>query len=189
MTPFITVQHLKDNAVVQENFQADLLSPYIEIAQDMYILRVLSTPLYDSITNDIISAGSISAVTGNNATLLTIIKPALIYATAFIATPFLHTRITNKGIVYKESPNQSSTASDKWVMEIQAKFKSFMEFYIEELKRFLRKNQVNYPLWREEYFSNYEQYSGATYTRGSTGYQGPLLFDRSGNYNQDLLGG
>lgn len=187
--PFITTQDLKDNAVVQQNFQSDLIYPYIQPGQEIVILRVLGTPQYEEVANSITAAGSISGVTGNTALLIDKIKLPLIYATAYYATPFLHVRVTNKGMVYKQSPEQSVTASDNAVNKIRAEFENFYQFYTEELKRFLRNNQTIFPLWREEYFANYEQYSGATYSRGSTGYQGPVIFSRSHDFRQDLLGG
>jgi hypothetical protein len=186
MARFITVSDLTGNTVIQAHVQASLLEPFIDIAQPMYILRVLATPLYEQLEATINTYG-LTGVTGTNLTLLNKIKPALIYATFYESIPFLWAKITNKGITNKQSDNSTSVDKDD-MLTLRANVNDWKGFYIEELKRFLRNNQATYTLWREEYFQDYEQYSGATYTRGSTGTRGGIILDRAPRYDQPYDG-
>lgn len=185
MTLFITVDDVKNNTVIQKNLQTDMVEPYITISQQMYILRILATPLYNLLTNDI-SANTITGVTVAHAALLEKIKPALVYATAYEYVPFAPVRITNKGMETKGSQETNSkTADQQRIEKVQGKFKEYMEFYLDELTRFLRTNSTLYPSWREEYFRNYEVTSGATYSNTSNRFG--LVFDK--RLRNDLLGG
>lgn len=182
MARFITVADITGTTVIQAHVNAQLLEPFIDVAQQLYVLRILGTPQYEALENDIISVG-LSGLTGNNLSLLNKIKPALIYSTFYEAMPFLWARITNKGIVTKESDQQSTTVDEKAMVNLRANVSKWSEFYIEELKRFLRANKSIYTDWREEYFNDFELLSGATYNNGTTGYRSPIIFDRSLNHN------
>lgn len=184
MARFITINHILDNTTVQKNVQADLLEPFIDVAQPMYILRMLGIAQYEALENAINTAGSVSAVTGVNATLLNKIKPALVYATWYESFPFLRGKITNKGVLLKNSENESEQMSDQFFKDLRQSVKNWMEFWLDELLRFLRSNKTVYTLWREEIFSTEQRLSGATYTN-LTSYSSGIIFDKYDNDGYD----
>ena len=173
---FITIDDIKENTTVQQNVDTSLIYPYIDLAQRVWLLPVLSERLYEALSDDI-NVNGLTGVTTAHSLLLNKIKPALIFGCVHEAIPFLRSRITNKGIVTKSSDANSEPASDKQVADMRDSYNHAVQTYIQDLKRFLRNNNALYPLWQEEYYSTHEQYSGATYNNSTTGYFSGVVFD------------
>lgn len=178
MTRFITVDDLKNVTAIQKNVQADLLEPFIDIAQPLYILRILGTAQYDNLTGDIDTNG-LTGLSASNQALLTQIRLPLAYATFYEALPFIWASISNKGITIKHSEN-SEPASEKEMKNLRISINNWMEFYIAEFKRWLRNNRDNYPLWREDIFYQNDYNSGKTYCSSSNFFG--MQFDRNNGY-------
>ena len=185
MALFITVDDLQ---VIQKNVQADLLEPWLFVTQELYLKRILALNLYENLDSQIQLSG-ITGLTGIWSSLQVQVKPVMVYGAFFEGFPFLWAKITNKGIVTKSSTeNDTTSVNDQQMLMLRANIKNYVDFYIEELKRFLRYNKAVYN-WQEEYFQNYEQHSGATYTTGTFGYGNNfgIVFDRN-TLNTDLMG-
>lgn len=184
---FISSGDIQSNTTIQRHVHASLIEPFIDVAQRIWILPVLSQRLYDSLSNDIALNG-LTGITPANSALLTYIKPALIFGSAYESVPFLRAQITPKGFVTKSSDAQSVKASDKDVAGIKESWYHFAQTYVQDLKRFLRNNKATYLLWEEEYYATTEQYSGQTYSNSSTGYFSGIVFDKDANSNSKFKG-
>ena len=174
MANFISVTNLKDNTAIQSNVESALLSPFINAAQRMYILRILGTSQYEALENDV-TTYNLTGLTGTSLALQQKIAKPLEYYTFYTAMPFLLNKITNKGIVQWEDQT-SKSINESTFDNLRKEVLQWATYEENELLRFLRTNKTSYPLWREEYFSIYELNSGATYNRT---YFGSIEFDSS----------
>lgn len=148
----LTKTDLTTITVIQKNVEVTHLTPFIEAAQDLHIKKLFGVALYESLLADV----TLNTVTDtyqatdtklNN--LLNQTRNGLSYWTAYEATVFLWAKITNKGIMLKNSENSTPAAKgDMW--EVKKQFRNLAEFYCNELLTFLRDNRNLYPLWRED---------------------------------------
>lgn len=106
-TLFLTAKFLKNNTVIDQNVDDDILNPWIIVAQNKYIERSLGTALF----NDIVTNIKNKTITGLNKTLLDdYIQPCLQHFVVYEALPFIQYKLTNKSISKKNSEN--STVAD-----------------------------------------------------------------------------
>lgn len=173
MANFISLSDLRTNTAIQGNVDSALLTPFINASQRMYILRILGTSQYEALENDI-NTYSLTGLTGTSYTLQQKIKQVLEFYTFYTAMPFLHNKITNKGIV-QWGDATSKTVGESTFDKLRKEVLQWATYEENELLRFLRTNKTSYPLWREEYFSLYELNSGATYQRT---FFGGIEFDK-----------
>ncbi len=187
MTRLITTDDLKNNTVIEKNVQADLLVPYIDIAQALYVKRILGVAQYDNIVNDVAanttSGGTINitALTTSNQALIVQIAPALSFCAFYEGMPFIWAKFTNKGISLKSSiENDTSTVKLNEMQTLRKTVFDWSQFYLEELKQWLRNNHSNYPLWREDIFYQKDFLSGST---SNTRYFSGIQFDNDPYYD------
>ena len=179
---FITEQDLKDNTVIQNNLEAKLVEPFIKVAQDIHIVKILGTALSGVMLADmdIDANGNTEATTARFIALLPYVKDAHVYCTASEATPFLAVRLTNKGI-NRRSSDHSSPASENEVKGIKINFANYGDYYKHELECFLINNVDTYPEFRQAE----EDCSDCQTTR--TQYFSGFQFNKP-VINKDLLG-
>lgn len=140
---FIHPNELKATAYIDENADDKLLTNAISIAQDLYILPIIGTGIYDELRTQI----GASTVTALNTTLLSsYIVPALRYWSLYeLAEPMTY-KFTNKSIVKKKSEN-SDPIEFKELMALKDKFMNIAQWYTERLKMYLREHTTDYPLY------------------------------------------
>jgi len=103
-TLFLSTQYLKDNTVINNNTDDELLEPFITMAQNKHIERILGTGLF----NDIVTNIQGNTITGLNKTLLdSYIQPALLQWALWEALPFINYKLTNKSVSKKTSENSN----------------------------------------------------------------------------------
>lgn len=158
---FISPNRLKRDTALSESVDDDLISPYVWVAQQQYILPVLGEKLYNKIATDI-SAGS---VTGDYETLLeTYIQPTLTHYAFATLIPFLRVRFVNNAVVVMSS-EQSDAASDQEIKPVLNKTEAIAAFLRERLVDYLTNKSDLFP----EYNTNEEhqlQPTTRNYTQG-----------------------
>jgi hypothetical protein len=98
---FIQKKDITRFTAANGSIDTDKLLPYIDMAQDIDIQRLLGSKLYDKISADITAAPQ--TLTGNYLTLVdTYIKPTLIHYALMYALPYLSVTIGNGGVYRKE---------------------------------------------------------------------------------------
>ena len=143
---FISEESIKSSTTINGNVDAELLLPYIKVAQDIHIHQLLGTDLYEKLQSDITG----SSVAGAYATLLdNYIQPVLIHYSLYECLPFLSYKIMNKDIVRKISET-STAASLEDIVYIRDIVKNTAEFYASRLVDYIKNNSASYP----EYNSN-----------------------------------
>jgi hypothetical protein len=145
-TLFISTDRLIKDSALGGSVDANLLLPYILMAQDRYILPVLGTDLNAKLISDV-QGGSL---TGDYLTLLqTYIQPALVQFSFATVLPFLRLRMVNNAIVTMNSEQGSSVSHDDLKPLINASMDQG-EFYRERLIDYIQNNTSSFS----EYSSN-----------------------------------
>jgi len=149
-TLFISATRLKKDTALGGSVDDNLIMPYILLAQDMNILPVLGTDLYEAIKTKI-QGGSL---TGDYKTLVeTYIQPALVQFAFSTLAPYLRLRFSNNSVVVMGATEQSSSASYDDIKPLMETATDAAEFYRQRLIDYLRNNS--------SLFSEYSSNSGA----------------------------
>ena len=146
-TLFISATRLKKDTALGGSVDDNLIMPYILLAQDMNILPVLGTDLYEKLKSDV-QGGSL---TGAYKTLVeTYIQPALVQFAFTQLIPFLRLRFSNNSVVVMGATEQSSSASYDDIKPLMDTATDAAEFYRQRIIDYLRNNQSSFT----EYSSN-----------------------------------
>lgn len=149
-TLFISATRLKKDTALGGSVDDNLIMPYILLAQDMNILPVLGTDLYDAIKTKI-QGGTL---TGVYKTLVeTYIQPALVQFAFSTLAPYLRLRFSNNSVVVMGATEQSSSATYDDIKPLMETAENAAEFYRQRLIDYLKNNSSS--------FSEYTSNSGA----------------------------
>jgi len=146
-TLFISSTRLKKDTALGGSVDDNLIMPYILLAQDMNILPVLGTDLYEAIKTKI-NGGTL---TGDYKTLMeTYIQPALVQFSFSQLAPYLRLRFVNNAVVVMGATEQSSSATYDDIKPLMDTATDAAEFYRQRMIDYLRNNSSSFP----EYTSN-----------------------------------
>jgi hypothetical protein len=149
-TLMISATRIKKDTALGASVDDNLIMPYILLAQDMNILPVLGTDLYDAIKTKI-QGGTL---TGVYKTLVeTYIQPALVQFAFSTLAPYLRLRFSNNSVVVMGATEQSSSASYDDLRPVMETAENAAEFYRQRLIDYLKNNSSS--------FSEYTSNSGA----------------------------
>lgn len=134
---------IKANNFADENVDDKIIRNSIVLAQNLHILPILGTGLFDQI-KDQIEADTLSA---NNQSLLSdYIQPALEWWAMYELVDPLTYKITNKSIMKKSSENSNPISADE-VGNLKNKFKNIAEERTQRLISYLCENSDTYTLY------------------------------------------
>lgn len=142
---------IKERTVIHGNIDPKLIYPDIKVAQDMYIMPILGTALYNKLQS-IISDGTISSVPVN-INYKNLIDKYLVDALVYYTLAELPTTISfqfwNKGVVRKQGQDtELPTMSD--LIDLSNKYKNRAEFYAQKLRLWIVSNA---PVMFPEYLN------------------------------------
>ena len=140
---FIHPNEVIATAYIDENVDSKYISNAIQIAQDLYILPMVGTGIFNELKTQVV-AGTVS--TDNDTLLSSYIQPCLKYYVLFELIEPLTFKFTNKSIMKKNSEN-SQPISDGELQRLKDKFKNIAEYYAEKLRLYLVQNEASYPLY------------------------------------------
>ncbi len=147
---FVSEDTLKKSTTINGNVDAELLLPYIKVAQDIHIHQILGTDLYDKLAA-LITAGTMQASENDDYETLIdkYVQPVLIHYSLYECLPFLSYKIMNKDLVRKisETSTPASLEDLKFMRNIVL---NTAEYYSQRLIDWLKNNTDKYP----EYTSN-----------------------------------
>ena len=147
---FVSEDTLKKSTTINGNVDAELLLPYIKVAQDIHIHQLLGTDLYDKLAALITANTMADAANDDYETLIDkYVQPVLIHYSLYESLPFLTYKIMNKDLVRKISET-SSPASLEDLKFIRNIVLNTAEYYAQRLVDWLKNNSDKYP----EYNSN-----------------------------------
>jgi len=142
---FISEQYIKDTSYIDENVDIKLLRSNILETQDVRVLPILGTALFEDLKTKI-TAGTINSTTGYKTLLDTYISPALKYWVLHDGAYILQYKVMNKGIVTRSSENAETIATNE-LDRLMAFFKDRAEFYSDRVTKFLLENDTTYTLY------------------------------------------
>lgn len=137
-TLLVNDQMIKDRTVIHGNIDPKLIYPDVKVAQDMYILPILGTGLYDKLQG-LINNNTINDP-GNADYKLLIDKyiiDALIYYTLSELPTSISFQFWNKGVIRKVGQD-TELPSMQDLVDISYKYKNRAEFYATRLRDYLR---------------------------------------------------
>lgn len=97
----ITESYLKEMSVINDNVDMKILKPTIIMVQDIYLQKILGTPLYEDLKTKITLSPTLSAYPNEKALLDTYISKALVWYIKMEATMEFKFRYMNKGVMTK----------------------------------------------------------------------------------------
>ena len=146
-TLMISATRLKKDTALGGSVDDNLIMPYILLAQDMNILPVLGTDLYEALKTKI-QADSLS---GDYKILVeTYIQPALVQFAFTTLAPYLRLRFSNNSVVVMGATEQSSSATYDDIKPLMDTATDAAEFYRQRCIDYLRNNSSSFT----EYSSN-----------------------------------
>lgn len=161
---FISEQYIKDTSYIDENVDMKLLRSNILETQDVRMLPILGTALYNDLKSKVL-IGSVSTTPGYSILLDSYISPALKYWVLHDGAYLLQYKIMNKGIVTRSSENAQNIATSE-LDRLMDFFKDRAEFYSERITKYILENDTIYPLYLnagngidtvEPHFNNFKQ--------------------------------
>ena len=138
---FISEATLKADTFISENVDPKILVPTIKESQEIYMLPILGTALYEDLIFNV-SGNTLSAA---YLTLLNdYIAPCLVKYCLYECVLPMSYKFQNKNIGIKSSENsqQANLTDLRYLLDT---YKSRAEWYAERVSRFLLANQTTYP--------------------------------------------
>ena len=130
---FISPENIYERSAVHRNIDSKMIVPEIKAAQEMYLLPVLGTALYERLQDAILD----DCLDDDEQTLLRdYIRDPLIHYTISELAPALSFQLWNKGLTRKTTENSEAVSSSE-IDDFTAKFKNRAEWYLERLIRYL----------------------------------------------------
>jgi hypothetical protein len=118
---------------VHKNIDSKMVIPEIKAMQEMYILPVLGTALYERLQDGIDN----SNLTADEVTLLKdYIRDPLIHYTISELAESLSYQVWNKGLTRKSTENSEAVSASE-IDDYKQKYKNRAEWYLERLIRYL----------------------------------------------------
>jgi hypothetical protein len=140
---FIGEAALKQESVISENVDPKLLIPTIKEVQNIYILPLLGTALFNELVTQV-SGNSVSA--DNEILLKSYVQPTMIKYCVYESMLDLSFKFQNKNVATKSSEfsQQASLNDIRYLMD---KAVNRAQYYAERVTLFLMANNMKYPAY------------------------------------------
>lgn len=139
---FITVDYLIDKSMVDLNVDQRLLWKFIDDSQEINIQNVLGGELYQYILEKY-NSGTMSTVESG---LVDLIKPAIVEWSVYNALPFLHIKLTNRGVMELGQEQGSNTTIDN-VKYLRSICMNNAEFHNKRITDYICNNSTSFPCY------------------------------------------
>lgn len=154
MALITTIAEMQKTGVTDNNLTPTVFIPYVEKAQEQYLVKVLGDELIDELETQH-SGGSLSAT---NLKLWNKVIKVLGPLAKYNLTPEVADKISNTGVNVSNS-NDFIPSTDRGIYFLRSSLLNNGYMAIDALYRFLEKNKTDYPLWTASAaFSNYKKY-------------------------------
>jgi hypothetical protein len=173
-TLYISASKLKRDTALGSTVDDNLLTPYINISQDRWILPALGTELDEYLKSQIIAG---TPLTGSYLTLVNdYLQPALVQFAFCEVAYVVRLRFSNNSVTVPTS-EQGSPASVGDINEVVTRSNEIAMFYRERMISFIRNNTATLP--------QYNQNTGSDLSPSQRNYFGGLnLYPKISSDNQ-----
>jgi hypothetical protein len=145
---FISEKTLKEASVLNDNVDAKLIRPIITLAQDMHILPILGTKLFEGLQLRIDE----SSLTADDIILIEeYIEKTLVQATMYEMVDTTLYKFMNKTLGKTTDERVDSVTLDE-ATYIKNTYRARMNFYRDRLDAFLCHNTVKYPEYNDSVY-------------------------------------
>jgi len=141
---FISEQYIKQYTPVGGLVEWSEIEPSAHLAQDSFIQDILGTNFY----NYIQAQFQAQALTPDEITLVSRIKPALAYRVVSEMLPFLHAQLKNKGAMTQRGDYSDPIDMDM-LKYLRTELDNKAEFYSVRLSTFLHDNRGLFPQYTQ----------------------------------------
>lgn len=141
---FISEAALKENSVISNNADAELLYPIIRAAQDLELRKVLGTSLFADLQTKILNQALNQA---ELELMLVYIEPVMVWAIMKKAGYYLTFRYFNKGVTTFTSDNSQPVTKDVLDALADDATNNFNQ-YVDYLIRHLRANRSSFAAYQ-----------------------------------------
>lgn len=137
---------LKDRSVIHTNVDDKLIYPEIKIAQDMFIMPLLGTSLFNKVLTEI----DANTLTGVYKTLVDdYVTDALVYFVLSELPQGLNYQFWNSGVVSTQK-EQASNPSMSDMFAVVSRYKKVAEHYANRCRLYLVQNEGSFPEYRSQ---------------------------------------
>lgn len=145
---------IKERTAIHGNIDPKLIYPDIKVAQDMYIMPLLGTALYNKLQT-IIYDGTITTL-ASNVNYKNLIDKYLVDALIYYTLSELPTTISyqfwNKGVMRKQGQDTDLPTMSE-LIDLSNKYRQRAEFYAQRLKMYILTNAGGANQWFPEYLN------------------------------------
>ena len=168
-TLLISETKLRSFSDINNNVDAKLLTTAIQVAQDIYLQRIISTDLYEKLLNDVDN----NTLSGAYYTLLnSYVVPYLIWASYWESLEYIMIRPRNNGLL-TPTGGENSINVDKDLFDKKRQLaNNKSQFYGDKLTKYLIQNQASFPELQQN--ADFQK----QYADFQNGYRSPFVFSR-----------
>lgn len=139
-TLLMSDEMIKERTIIHGNMDPKLIYPDIKVAQDMYILPILGTALYDKLQARV-NANDWTSFANYKTLLDNYILDALQYFTMAELPTSMSYQFWNKGVVRKQGDNTDLPSMSE-LIDISNKYRDRGQWYANRLRLYLIQNAV-----------------------------------------------
>lgn len=143
--PLISTELFLEHSPVTFDTDVRKFVPFINIAQEMYIVPILGDPLTEELQEQI----KTNTLTPDNKALVNKIASPLAYYAVYQGLPFHWAKIINKGVTNADSPNSSTVSFDD-LSGMRRYTRDAADFLAKQLVTYLCGCRSKYPAWRPD---------------------------------------
>ncbi|MEI7668515.1 MAG: hypothetical protein WCJ33_00330 [Pseudomonadota bacterium] len=144
---FLSEEVLKASSVLNENIDMKLLTPIIKKVQELRILELMGTALYNDMMDKIDADKTLSAYPNYKTLLVDYIQPCMIQYCVCDSTPELLFKFMNVGLNKKSTANTQAVSYDEALKMIE-RYQADAEIYQSRLVKYLiAKANTLFPLY------------------------------------------
>lgn len=145
---FISQNYLKQNSIINDNTDFEMLEPTIVMVQDVYIQNLLGTALFEDLKSKLATDVTLATEPLYKGLLDNYISKIMLWYILMESTPSFKFRYMNAGVVEKNGDGFSSTSRGDlmWLMD---KWRLNAERYSELLTKYLIDSIGLFPKYSE----------------------------------------
>jgi hypothetical protein len=141
ITLFLTPQYLRENTIIGDSVDGNLIQPVIRLVQDKHIHPLLGSNLYVNLQDRITG----STLSGSYLTLMEkYVIPAMSQYCIYELVPYLNYKFRAKGIS-RQTSDTSTPAELSELYYLRDNIRDTAQFYGEMLTKYLCANQTLFP--------------------------------------------
>lgn len=135
---------VKANSPIDNNVADKIITPYIKLATDKWILPLLGTTLYNDLVAKLTTDITLATQADYKDLMDTYIQKTLLWYFLAESVLFLSFKFTNKNVVQKTSDNSQATSTSD-LLKLKAEFAENAEMYADRTRRHLLANPDKFP--------------------------------------------